>query len=159
MGTPSTPVSTEICALTARITAAYVANNFLANGDLPSLLRSIYEALRRLERGQDEASAELVKAKRPMPVARTITPDYLISLEDGRRYKVLTRHLASRGLSPGAYRRKWDLPGDYPMVAPSYAAHRRMLAKQTGLRSQPALRDRGGDATGVPAAQPGLSAA
>ena len=159
MGTPSTPVSAGVCALTARITAAYVSNNFLANGDLPVLLHSVHGALQRLKRGQDGASPEMAGAKRLLPVAKTITPDHLISLEDGRPYKVLTRHLASRGLSPGAYRRKWDLPSDYPMVAPSYSAHRRFLAKQIGLRSQPASRNHGGDATGAPSAQTGLPGA
>ena len=116
--------------LTAEIVSAYVGNNTVHTSDLPGVIASIHAALRDL--GQPKAPPE-EKLTPLMPVKKTITPDHLISLEDGKRYKSLKRHLSGRGLTPQQYRQKWGLPADYPMVAPNYAAQRSQLAKALGL--------------------------
>jgi predicted transcriptional regulator len=130
----------EITAVTANIVSAYVGANSLQAGDLPALIRSIHTTLGGLSGIPEEAPAP------PQPPAvsirKSVTPDYLICLEDGRRFKSLKRHLRSKfGLSPEQYRAKWGLPKDYPMVAPNYAAARSAMAKASGLglaRRQPA---------------------
>jgi predicted transcriptional regulator len=116
--------------LTATIVAAYVGNNTVHVADLPNVIASIHSALQNL--GQPQASVQ-EKPTLLMPIKKTITPDFLISLEDGRRYKTLRRHLAGRSLTPEQYREKWGLPRDYPMTAPNYAAMRSELAKSLGL--------------------------
>ncbi len=99
--------------------------------ELPALIASTHAALTKLggpvEPAKEERSTPL------MPIKKTVTPDYLISLEDGKQYKSLKRHLTTRGLTPDEYRRKWGLPYDYPMVAANYAAQRSELAKSIGL--------------------------
>ena len=123
----------ELVELTSDIVSAYVANNKVAAGELPEVIASVHSALR----GLDEKKP--VQAEKPvpmMPIKKTLTPDYLISLEDGRHYKSLKRHLSGRGLSPIEYREKWGLPKDYPMVAPNYAKQRSELAKALGLGQQ-----------------------
>ena len=118
--------------LTADIVSAYVSNNVVVASELPTLIGDTFDAL----------SAVAAKAQRPpqenlkpaVPVKRSITPDYIVCLEDGRRFKSLKRHLrTSYDLSPEEYREKWGLPYDYPMVAPNYAAARSALAKKAGL--------------------------
>ncbi|KMO31309.1 MucR family transcriptional regulator [Methylobacterium tarhaniae] len=116
--------------LTADIVSAYVANNSVTAHDLPTLIASTHAALTRLGA---PAEPEPVKLEPPVPIRRTVTPDHIISLEDGRPYKTLKRHLAGRGLTPDEYRAKWGLPRDYPMVAANYAAQRSELAKSAGL--------------------------
>ena len=131
MSTDPTVTDSEIVSLTAELVAAYVANNAVQQSDLPQLIASVHTSLRGLG-----SQANPVEAERPMPpvpVKKSITPDYIVSLEDGRRYKSLKRHLAGRGLTPEQYRRKWGLAGDYPMVAPNYAKQRSDLAKAAGL--------------------------
>jgi predicted transcriptional regulator len=122
----------EIIEMTAEIVAAYVENNTISTTDLPSLIQSVHRALNSIS-----ASAELVEAapKEPaVPVRRSITPEHLICLEDGRKFKSLKRHLRTKyNLSPEDYRAKWGLAKDYPMVAPNYAKARSDLAKQMGL--------------------------
>lgn len=117
--------------MAAEIVAAYVSNNSVAAGDLPGIIQQVYRAL------EDAASGAKPEEAAPptpaVPVKKSITPDYLISLEDGRKYKSLKRHLSTRGLSPDEYRTKWGLPRDYPMVAASYSAQRSELAKKLGL--------------------------
>lgn len=115
---------------TAAIVSAFVANNAVPAADLPALIASVHAALSGI--GQP-AAAEPEKLTPPVPIKKTITPDHLISLEDGKPYKSLKRHLSTRGLSPEDYRRKWGLPHDYPMVAANYAAQRSELAKSIGL--------------------------
>ena len=118
--------------LTADITAAYVANNSIPSSELTSLIKGVFDALS----GVGSAPAEIVAAPQAPAVAvrKSITDDYLICLEDGRKFKSLKRHLRSKyNLSPEEYRAKWGLAKDYPMVAPSYAASRSALAKQMGL--------------------------
>ncbi|MFE1602694.1 MucR family transcriptional regulator [Methylobacterium sp. ID0610] len=112
------------------IVAAYVSNNSVPVTDLPGLISAVHTSLVRL---REPAAAEPEKPVPLMPIKKTITPDYLISLEDGRQYKSLKRHLSTRGLTPEQYRQKWGLPHDYPMVAANYAAQRSELAKNSGL--------------------------
>ena len=117
--------------LAADIVSAYVTRNSVPVGDLPALIASTHAALTKLG-----GPVETVKEERPtplMPIKKTVTPDYIISLEDGRQYRTLKRHLAGRGLTPEQYRQKWGLPHDYPMVAANYAAQRSELAKSFGL--------------------------
>ncbi|MCQ8783264.1 MucR family transcriptional regulator [Mangrovibrevibacter kandeliae] len=118
--------------LTAEVVAAYVSNNSLPVSDLPSLISDVYGALGRTHAAPQAPQAE--KPKPAVPVKRSVTDDYIICLEDGKKFKSLKRHLMTHyNLSPEEYREKWDLPADYPMVAPNYAAARSRLAKQMGL--------------------------
>ncbi len=123
---------TEILEMTADIVSAYVGNNTVAASELPGLIASIHAALSQVSSDVVEAPPE---PKEPaVPVRKSITPDYLICLEDGRKFKSLKRHLRTRyDMSPEEYRAKWGLPKDYPMVAPNYAKARSDLAKQMGL--------------------------
>ncbi len=116
--------------LTAEIVAAYVSRNPVSPSDLPTLIASTYAALQGLSQPAPEPQPELKPA---VSIKKSVTPDYIISLEDGRQYKSLKRHLSTRGLTPEQYRAKWGLPADYPMVAASYAAKRSELAKTLGL--------------------------
>jgi predicted transcriptional regulator len=116
---------------TAGIVAAFVANNPVPAASLPELIASTYGALVALTQPAPAPAPE--KLVPPVPIKKTITPDAIISLEDGQPYKSLKRHLTSRGLTPEQYREKWGLPSDYPMVAPNYAAQRSELAKAMGL--------------------------
>ncbi|MGX7709488.1 MucR family transcriptional regulator [Methylobacterium sp. Gmos1] len=125
-----TDTLTQDVALTANIVSAYVANNSVTVHDLPTLIASTHAVLTRLGA---PAEPEPVKLEPPVPIRRTVTPDHIISLEDGRPYKTLKRHLAGRGLTPEQYRQKWGLPPTYPMVAERYAAQRSELAKSSGL--------------------------
>jgi predicted transcriptional regulator len=119
--------------LAAEIVSAFISYNPVPKGELPTLIHSVHSAVERLERGPEGAPPR-VEAKAPaVPIRRSITPDFLICLEDGKRFKTMRRHLAGLGLTPEQYREKWDLPSDYPMVAPNYAAQRSALAKKIGL--------------------------
>src|ERR671913_1174881 len=130
-GTPDLEAGTpDLTALTAEVVSAYVANNSLRPADIPDLIDSVHRALQSLSA---QPKAEPEKREPPVSIRKSITPDFLISLEDGRRYKSLKRHLNGRGLSPEQYREKWGLPRDYPMVAPNYAKQRSELAKALGL--------------------------
>ena len=119
--------------LAADLVAAYVSNNPLPRSDLPDLILEVHSSLARL-RSEPEAAPPQAESKAPaVPIRRSVTPDYLICLEDGKRFKSLRRHLREHGLTPEQYREKWKLPSDYPMVAPNYAAQRSALAKKIGL--------------------------
>ncbi|MGI9169744.1 MAG: MucR family transcriptional regulator [Caulobacteraceae bacterium] len=122
----------EIIEMTAEIVAAYVENNTIAMGDLPGLIQGVHRALVSVSAGMDAVAPA---PKEPaVPVRRSITPDHLICLEDGRKFKSLKRHLRTKyNMSPEDYRAKWGLAKDYPMVAPNYAKARSDLAKQMGL--------------------------
>jgi len=122
----------EIIEMTADIVSAYVGNNTVATADLPNLIQSIHRALTGVAAGTDMVEAA---PKEPaVPLKRSITPDFLICLEDGRKFKSLKRHLRTKyNMSPEEYRAKWGLAKDYPMVAPNYAKARSELAKQMGL--------------------------
>lgn len=119
--------------MTAGIVSAFAANNTLSANDLPNLIKQVHSALASITSG---ASAEAPSAPQApaVSVRKSITPEFLICLEDGRKFKSLKRHLQTKyGLTPDGYRAKWNLPKDYPMVAPDYAASRSALAKSMGL--------------------------
>ncbi len=122
----------EIIEMTADIVSAYVGNNSVSATDLPNLIQSVHRALSTVSGGAVEAAPA---PKEPaVPLKKSITPDYLICLEDGRKFKSLKRHLRTKyDMSPDEYRSKWGLAKDYPMVAPNYAKARSDLAKQMGL--------------------------
>jgi predicted transcriptional regulator len=122
----------ELC---ADIVSAYVSNNSVPAADLPVLLNSVYAALTKTaQEQQEEAKVELMPA---ISVRKSVTPDYIICLEDGKKFKSLKRHLRSTyDMTPEQYRSKWSLPADYPMVAPNYAKARSELAKTMGLGQQ-----------------------
>src|SRR5713101_6023723 len=118
--------------LTAGIVSAYVSNNAVAAGDISLLISQVHTALLRISNGQSEIPVDLVKPA--VAVKKSVTPEYIICLEDGKKFKSLKRHLRTHyDLSPEDYREKWGLPHDYPMVAPNYAAARSDLAKRMGL--------------------------
>ncbi len=122
----------ELLEITASVVAAFVGGNTIAASDVPAVIRSVHSALAAL--GGDEDETASVGKEPAVPVRRSITPDYLVCLEDGRKFKSLKRHLRTKyDLSPEQYRAKWDLAKDYPMVAPNYAKARSELAKQMGL--------------------------
>ena len=122
----------ELLEMTADIVSAYVGNNTVSAEALPSLISSIHAALSGVSTGPVEPEPE---PKEPaVPIRKSIAPDFLICLEDGRKFKSLKRHLRTKyDMSPEEYRAKWGLPKDYPMVAPNYAKARSELAKQMGL--------------------------
>ncbi|MEJ1994941.1 MAG: MucR family transcriptional regulator [Limibacillus sp.] len=121
----------DVLTLTSNIVAAHVSNNSVALSDLPQVIREVYQTLSVLG-GAAPAAAE--KPTPAVPVKKSITPDYIVCLEDGKKLKMLKRHLRTAyNMSPEEYREKWGLPADYPMVAPSYAKQRSKLAKQIGL--------------------------
>jgi predicted transcriptional regulator len=125
----ATPDSIE---LAAEVVAAYISNNPLPKSELPDLILAVHLAVETLGKGPD--ARPQAAAKTPaVPVGKSITPDYVICLEDGKKYKSLRRHLRLFDLTPEQYREKWSLPADYPMVAPNYAAKRSALAKKIGL--------------------------
>ncbi|AZO22569.1 MucR family transcriptional regulator [Mesorhizobium sp. M1E.F.Ca.ET.045.02.1.1] len=121
--------------LTAEVVSAYVSNNPLPVGELPALIDHVHAALQGTMGGPAAKPEELKPA---VPIRKSVTPDYIISLEDGKKFKSLKRHLATHyGLTPEEYRAKWRLSADYPMVAPNYAAARSALAKTMGLGRKP----------------------
>ncbi len=121
--------------LTANIVSAYVSNNATSAAELPGLIAQVHSALQRVSTGATEAAPEPTRPA--ISVKKSMTPDYLVCLEDGKRFKSLKRHLRSQyNMSPEQYREKWNLPADYPMVAPNYAVARSQLAKKMGLGQQ-----------------------
>lgn len=137
----------ELIELSSEIVAAYVGHNALSAADLPKLIAEVYAALKAL--GTTQMAVELEQPKPAVTVRRSITPDYLICLEDGKKFKSLKRHLMTHHqLTPQQYREKWSLPVDYPMVAPNYSATRSSLAKTSGLGRKAAPARRGRRANG-----------
>jgi predicted transcriptional regulator len=127
--------------LTADIVSAYVSNNSVPAGDISTLISQVHSALLRVSNGQAEAVSETLKPA--VAVKKSITPEYLICLEDGKKFKSLKRHLRTQyNMTPEHYREKWGLAPDYPMVAPKYAEARSQLAKQMGLGQQRRRRSR-----------------
>jgi predicted transcriptional regulator len=122
----------EILRMAAEIVSAYVSRNALSSDQIPGLIKSVHASLARL---QDGAVAMREAAPKPaVPIRRSITPDYIVCLEDGKQLKMLKRHLRTTyNMTPEEYRAKWGLPADYPMVAPNYAAQRSAFAKKIGL--------------------------
>jgi predicted transcriptional regulator len=122
-------------ALTANIVSAYVSNNSVPSAEIGNLIGQVHAALRRVSSGQMATPTEPLKPA--VPVKRSITSDYIVCLEDGKKFKSLKRHLRTQyNMTPDQYREKWALAPDYPMVAPNYAAARSQLAKQMGLGQQ-----------------------
>ncbi len=123
-------IQTELIELTAEIVSAYVGNNPVHSGELPSLISSVHMSLS----GLGEPKVQQPVLKPAVPVKKSVTDDHIICLEDGKKFKSLKRHLRTKyDMSPEEYREKWGLPHDYPMVAPNYAQRRSELAKKMGL--------------------------
>ncbi|MGB1146256.1 MAG: MucR family transcriptional regulator [Alphaproteobacteria bacterium] len=123
--------NSELLALTADIVAAHVSNNSVAVGDLPRMIADVYQTLSSVGDAPEEEAEELVPA---VAIRSSIKPDYIVCLEDGKKLKMLKRHLKTAyNMTPDEYRQRWGLPSDYPMVAPNYAAQRSKLAKEIGL--------------------------
>jgi predicted transcriptional regulator len=122
----------ELLALTSDIVSSYVANNTLTPAEIPALIEQVHQSLSQLGNGGQGALAN-----RPQPavsIKKSIQPDYIVCLEDGKKLKMLKRHLKTAyGMTPAEYRERWGLPSDYPMVAPNYAKRRSELAKDIGL--------------------------
>jgi len=119
--------------LAAEMVAAFVSNNPLPKGELPALIQAMHATVTRLASSPDSAPPQIDVKTPAVPIRKSITPDFLICLDDGKRFKSLRRHLGVLGMTPAQYREKWKLPSDYPMVAPNYAAQRSALAKKIGL--------------------------
>ena len=132
-----TPDSTELLELTTEIVSAHVGNNSVAVNDLPQLIQEVYRSLAQVGAGP-------LVPERPQPaiaIKKSVTPDFIICLEDGKKLKMLKRHLKTAyDMTPGEYRVRWGLAPDYPMVAPNYAKHRSNLAKKIGLGTKPRRR-------------------
>ncbi|GJD64823.1 MucR family transcriptional regulator [Methylobacterium frigidaeris] len=122
--------TSQLIDLSADIVSAYVSKNSVPVGELANLIAAVHASL---ERVAAPPAPEPEKPTPPVPIRKTVTPEHIISLEDGKPYKSLKRHLTTRGLTPDQYRQKWGLPPDYPMVAATYAAQRSELAKTLGL--------------------------
>ncbi len=121
----------ELMTLTADIVAAHLSNNTVAVAEVPAVIAATFTALSRLG---SEPVAETAAREPAVPIKNSVKPDHIVCLEDGKKLKMLKRHLMTRyGMTPEAYRAKWNLPADYPMVAPDYAAQRRSLALKIGL--------------------------
>ncbi|NMM44958.1 MucR family transcriptional regulator [Rhodospirillaceae bacterium KN72] len=130
--TPETEISSsELLQLTSEIVAAHVSNNSVPSQELSSLIEQVYRTLEQVGKGAEPAEDKPIPA---VPVKKSIHPDYLVCLEDGKKLKMLKRHLKTAyDLTPEEYRDRWGLPSDYPMVAPNYAKQRSELAKDIGL--------------------------
>lgn len=133
MSNPST--NAELLALTTNIVAAHVSNNSVAPNELPGLIEQVYRSLATV------GTEPMPTSERPTPavaIKKSVTPDYIVCLEDGKKLKMLKRHLKTAyNMTPEEYRDRWSLPADYPMVAPNYAKQRSRLAKQIGLGTRP----------------------
>jgi predicted transcriptional regulator len=135
------PNTMELLALTTQIVAAHAGHNAVAPADLPQLIQDVYRTL--LTVGAGAAAPE--RPKPAVPVKKSVFPDYIVCLEDGKRLKMLKRHLKTAyNMTPEDYRERWGLGADYPMVAPNYAKHRSNLAKKIGLGTTPRKRGRKG---------------
>ncbi len=129
---PESENDTSSLELVSKIVSAYVSKNSLPQGELPQLIRTVHEALMR------PGQAAMVQAEPAVPIKKSVRPDHIICLEDGKKLKMLKRHLRTvYNMSPDEYRQKWGLPSEYPMVAPKYAAVRSKLAKEIGLGRKP----------------------
>ncbi|HYD70402.1 MucR family transcriptional regulator [Azospirillum sp.] len=128
---PDSPDS-ALLRMTADIVSAYVSKNALAAQQIPEVINTVYSSLTGLNNGPRETPAEPLKPA--VPIRKSVTPEYIVCLEDGKKLKMLKRHLRSTyNMSPDEYRARWGLPPDYPMVAPNYAAQRSEFAKRIGL--------------------------
>jgi predicted transcriptional regulator len=132
--------ASELLSLTTDIVSAHVSNNTVAVNDLPTLIQEVFKTLSNV----GSATAPAPERPQPaVPIKKSITPDFIICLEDGKKLKMLKRHLKTAyDMTPEEYRERWGLPADYPMVAPNYAEHRSNLAKKIGLGTKPKRRKR-----------------
>lgn len=127
--------NSDVIELAAEIVSAYVSNNSVPATDLPALINEVFNALTRVGTTQGEAPSEPLKPA--VSIKKSVSSDFIVCLEDGKKFKSLKRHLRTQyNMSPEQYREKWGLPADYPMVAPNYAAARSRLAKEMGLGQQ-----------------------
>ena len=126
-----------LLSLTADVVMAYVSNNPLPSAEITDLIASVHTSLVALSR--NEATASSAEPQKPaVPIKKSVTPDFIISLEDGKKFRSLKRHLQTKyGMTPAEYREKWNLQSDYPMVAPNYSEERSQLAKKLGLGRKP----------------------
>ena len=130
--TPNKVMEEELLRMTTDVVAAYVSNNTLPTAQLSEIIGAVFQSLKALEGQGSEAKSEPLKPA--VPIRKSITPDFLVCLEDGKKLKMLKRHLRSTyNMTPDGYRQKWGLPADYPMVAPNYAEQRSAFAKKIGL--------------------------
>ncbi|MBV8578438.1 MAG: MucR family transcriptional regulator [Acetobacteraceae bacterium] len=128
------PANQNVLGLTAQIVSAHVSNNSVPPDALPSLIQEVYKTLAGV--GKDPITAE--RPQPAVPVKKSVFPDHIVCLEDGKKLKMLKRHLKTAyNMTPEQYRERWNLPPDYPMVAPNYARHRSSLAKKIGLGTKP----------------------
>jgi len=133
------PNTNELLELTTEIVSAHVGNNAIALGDLPQLIQDVYKTLAIV--GTTPAVPE--RPKPAVPIKKSVFPDFVVCLEDGKKLKMLKRHLKTAyNMTPDEYRARWGLPPEYPMVAPNYAKHRSALAKKIGLGTKPRKRRR-----------------
>ncbi|MCH7692613.1 MAG: MucR family transcriptional regulator [Proteobacteria bacterium] len=133
------PNTNELLELTTEIVSAHVGNNAIALGDLPQLIQDVYKTLAIV--GTTPAVPE--RPKPAVPIKKSVFPDFVVCLEDGKKLKMLKRHLKTAyNMTPDEYRTRWGLPPEYPMVAPNYAKHRSALAKKIGLGTKPRKRRR-----------------
>src|SRR5579875_726210 len=129
----------DVLGLTAQIVSAHVSNNSVSPDALPALIQDVYRTLA----GVGKEAAPVEKPQPAVPVKRSVFPDYIICLEDGKKLKMLKRHLKTAyNMTPEQYRERWGLPPDYPVVAPNYARHRSSLAKKIGLGTKARTRSR-----------------
>ena len=129
--TQTAAIQEDLVKITCDIVAAYVANNVLTARDIPDVISNVYRSLQGLS---DPSAVAEAKQKPAVPIRRSVTPDFIICLEDGKKLKMLKRYIRTKfGLSPEEYREKWGLPSDYPIVAPNYSEQRSAMAKKIGL--------------------------
>jgi predicted transcriptional regulator len=144
---PDDKPTAELLEHTTRIVAAHVANNAMPAADLPRLIATVHETLAAL--GPEEAAA---KPEPAVSIKQSVKPEYIVCLDDGKKLKMLKRHLKTAyNMTPDDYRKRWGLPRDYPMVAPNYAKQRSALAKKIGLGRKPGTRMKAGRKTKKPA--------
>ena len=127
----------DVLSLTAEIVAAHVSNNTVPLADLPALIQQVFQTLANIGTGVQEPS----RPEPAVPVKKSVLPDYIVCLEDGKKLKMLKRHLKTAyNMTPEQYRERWDLPPEYPMVAPNYARQRSSLARELGLGTKAKLK-------------------
>ena len=138
-----TETSPSLLQLTAQIVSAHCGCNTVPTEDLSTLIHTVYAALSSIDGRPEDAAADGSEALTPaVPIKKSVFPDYIVCLEDGKKLKMLKRHLqTSFGLTPAQYRERWKLPQEYPMVAPNYATRRSVLARESGLGRKPDAQD------------------
>jgi predicted transcriptional regulator len=141
---PEDNTSNDLLVLTTEIVSSHVANNTVATSDLPQLIQQVYATLAGIGKAGGGGHGAMGERPEPaVPIKKSVLPDYIVCLEDGRKLKMLKRHLKTAyDMSPDDYRERWGLPADYPMVAPNYAKQRSSLAKKIGLGTKPRKRSR-----------------